>query len=143
MCLTETIQETKELVAEYKNLQLQQKAIQERIDKIKADIIHNISFQGTKKTNATTALNCNEFEAEKIVKEKITIKPEAVNFFKSKNLPEYITTRTETTTEVTIKDLENALKAGKITEAEFNLLREIRYSQPELKIRPIKKESEK
>ena len=38
------------------------------------------------------------------------IRPEAVNFFKSKNLPEYITTKTETTIEVTIKDLEKELE---------------------------------
>lgn len=100
--------------------------IQHNIAIIEEDIKETVKTHGNKKTESTASFPLEDGSSVDVTKKtRVIIKPQAVNYFKEKGLPQYITTSTNITVSVKKEDFEKAFTDGAITQEEKEILSEV------------------
>jgi hypothetical protein len=100
--------------------------LQNNIAKIEEELKETIKTYGNKKTESTASFPLEDGSSVDVTKKtRVIIKPQAVNYFKEKGLPQYITTSTNITVSVKKEDFEKAFTDGAITQEEKEILSEV------------------
>jgi hypothetical protein len=100
--------------------------LQQKLAATEEELKETVKTYGNKKTESTASFPLEEGSSVDVTKKtRVTIKPQAVNYFKEKGLPQYITTSTSITVSVKKEDFEKAFTDGAITQKEKEMLSEI------------------
>ena len=99
---------------------------QQKITDIEEELKETVKAYGNKKTESTASFPLEDGSSVDVTrKTRVIIKPQAVNYFKEKGLPQYITTSTNITVSVKKEDFEKAFTDGVITWEEREMLSEV------------------